>query len=76
MKNWKNEPWRLVVGIASIAWIIYLWSSKTVAAGNPGLAPEDLLPVVVTTAAVTALKVALMAGAVWLVRWLLKKFKK
>ena len=76
MKNWKNEPWRLVVGIASIAWIIYLWSSKPVTAGNPGLAPEDLLPVIVTTAAVTALKVALIAGAVWFARWLLKKFKK
>lgn len=71
----KREPWRIAVAAASVLFIIVLWVKKDVAAIYSQLSPEDALPLVVTTVAVTALKVAAMAGAVLLVKWLIRKIR-
>jgi hypothetical protein len=72
----KNEPWRWALGLLSAAFIVYLWSSKDVAGIYADLPREELLPLIVTNAAVTLLKVALIAAAVWLLRWLSTKWNK
>ena len=53
-----------------------MWSTKDVAGQYADLPREDLLPLLVTNAAVTLLKVAAIAGAVWLVRWIAAKGSK
>ena len=71
----KREPWRIAVAAASILFIVVLWVKKDVAAIYSQLSPEDALPLLVTTVAVTALKVAAMAGAIVLVKWIIRKIK-
>ena len=69
----KRKPWRVAVAGASVLFIIVMWAKKDVASIYSQLSPEDALPLVVTTVAVTALKVAAMAGAVLLVKWIIRK---
>ena len=71
----KREPWRIAVTAASILFIVVMWVKKDVAAIYSQLSPEDALPLLVTTVAVTALKVAAMAGAIVLVKWLIRKIR-
>lgn len=71
----KKEPWRIVVGLLSIAWIIWMWADKDVAAIYAAMPAEDALPLIVTTVSVSAAKVGVIAGAVFLIKWLLAKRK-
>lgn len=71
----KKELWRIVVGIAAIAFIVYTWVKKDAAAQFAAMPGEDMLPMLITSVAVTAAKVALLAGAVLLVKWLVGKFQ-
>ena len=68
MKGKKREPWRIVVGILVIAFIVYMWVEKDIASTYTALPKEQLLPMVVTNVAVTMLKVLVFAGIVWAVR--------
>ena len=72
----KKEPWRYIVGLLSAAFIVYMWTTKNVAGQYADMAKEDLLPLIVTNAAVTLVKVVAIAAAVWLVRWLVAKWNK
>ena len=72
----KKAPWRYAVAAVSVIFIIYMWTQKNLAAVYAELPPEQLLPVVVTTLAVTIVKVAGIAAVVFLVKWLLKKLKR
>ena len=76
MKGKKREPWRIVVGILAIAFIVYMWVEKDIASTYAALPKEQLLPVILTSAAVTLLKVGAMAGVILLVKWIIRKFKK
>ena len=76
MKKGKKAPWRLVVGFLAAVWIIYMWSTKDLAAQYAALPREQALPLIVTTVAVSAVKVIVIAAAVWLLRWLVAKLNK
>lgn len=76
MKKGKKEPWRLVVGFLAAVWIIYMWSAKDLAAQYAALPREQALPLIITTVAVSAVKVIAIAAAVWLLRWLVAKLNK
>lgn len=69
----KIEPRRLVLGLASFAYIIFLWVKKNVAGAWSSLSTEALLPVILTSVAVSALKIVAIAAVVFLVRWLISK---
>ncbi len=64
-----------MVGIAAVAFIVYNWVKKDVAAQFAAMPAADMLPILITSVAVTAVKVALLAGAVLLVKWLVGKFQ-
>ena len=64
-----------MVGIAAIAFIVYTWVKKDVAAQFAAMPGEDMLPMLITSVAVTVAKVALLAGAVLLVKWLVSKLQ-
>ena len=72
----KKAPWRYAVAAVSVIFIIYMWTQKNLAAVYAELPLEQLLPVVVTSVAVSLVKVAGIAAVVFLVKWLLKKLKR
>ena len=69
----KKEPWRYVVAAISVLYIVYMWVQKDVAGIYAAMAPEQALPLVVSTIAVSLFKVAALAGLILLVKWLVKK---
>ena len=72
----KKEPWRILVGVLAIGWIVYMWVEKDIAAIYASMPPEQILPLVVTNAAVTLLKVIGIAAVILLAKWLAGKLKK
>ena len=69
----KKEPWRILVGVLAIGWIVYMWVKKDIAAIYATMPPEQILPLVVTNVAVTLLKVIGIAAVILLVKWLAGK---
>ncbi len=74
-KKRKTEPWRIVVFILAIAFIVFMWVKKDVAAIYAAMPEEDIAPIIVTTIAVSLLKVAAIAGVVLLAKWIVTKSK-
>ena len=72
----KIEPWRIIVGILAIAFIVYMWVKKDIAEIYATMPSEQIVPLVVTTIAVSLLKVAVIAGAILLIKWIIDKLKK
>ena len=72
MKN-KLEPWRLIVGIISILFIIVMWVAKDVGKVYATLPKEDLLPVIVTSLTVTLVKVAFISIGIIIIKKITKK---
>ena len=76
MKSKRTYPIRIVVFALSVAFIIFMWVKKDIAAVYSTLPREQLVPLIVTTALVSLLKVAVIAGAVLLIKWIVSKIKK
>lgn len=74
--NFKKEPWRLVVGIAAIAYIVYMWIDKDLLSSFSQIPSEQALPIAATSAVVTIAKIALLAGAVLVIKLIAGKMKK
>ena len=72
----KKELLRYLVFGLSVAYIVYMWVSKSLGATWASMPPDQLLPMAVTRAAVTAGKVIAIAGGVFLLKWMLSKLKK
>ena len=76
MQEKKREPWLIVVCILGIGAIVYMWAEKDIASTYAALPKEQLLPMIVTSAAVTLLKIAAMAGGILLIKWIIGKLKR
>ncbi len=76
MNNKKKEPWRIMVAIISIAFIIYMWVEKDILAIYSSMPAEQALPLAVTTVAVSLLKVAMLTVGILLIKWIAGKFMK
>ena len=72
----KKDPWRIVVFLAALGWILYTWAEKDLLSVYGNLPAEQILPLILTTAAVSLVKVAGLAGMILLVKWMIGKFKK
>ena len=75
-KRQKKEPWRIVVAIAAVVYIVFLWVRKDIAAIYSGMPMDQALPLIATTVAVSLVKVAAIAAVVFLVKWLTGKFRQ
>lgn len=75
-KNPKKEPWRIVVGIAASGCIVYMWVKKDILEIYATMPQEQVLPMVVTTVAVSLAKVAALAGGILLIKWIAGKLGK
>ena len=76
MKGQKREPWRIIVAIIAIAFIIYMWVEKDIVAIYSSMPAEQAFPLVVTTVAISLFKVALMTVGILVIKWIVGKFKK
>ena len=76
MDQLKKEPWRIIVGVAAIVYIIFLWVKKDIAGIYGSLAPAQLTPLLLTTLAVSLAKVAALTGGILLLKWLIKKIQE
>lgn len=76
MKGQKKEPWRIIVAIISIAFIIYMWVEKDIVAIYSSMPAEEAFPLAVTTVAVSLFKVALMTVGILIIKWIAGKIKK
>ena len=75
-ENKKKEPWRIVVFIISVAYIVFMWVRKDIADIYATMPAEQVVPLIATTIAVSLLKVAAIAGVVLLIKWVIGKVKK
>ena len=73
MKNSIPKPVRIGLGVVSIFYILYMWVRKDVTGIYASLPTEDALPLLITTVAVSLGKVALLAAAILLIKWILGK---
>ena len=71
----KTEPWRIVVGALSIAYIIFMWVKKDIVSIYATMPKEQIAPLLVTTILVSLLKVAAIAGILLLIKWIISKVK-
>ena len=71
----KIEPWRIIVFIIAVAFIIFMWVKKDVAEIYATMPAEQVVPLVITTIAVSLLKVAAIAGVILLIKWIVGKIK-
>ena len=74
MKNAKKEPWRIVVGVVSLIFIVVIWVTKDIGAVYATMPTEQPIPMIVTSVVVTAVKVAAISGVFFLIKWLVSKF--
>ena len=76
MAHKKRALWKTLVGILSIAFIVYMWIKKDIVAIYSTMPQEQIVPLVVTTTLVSLAKVIAIAGAILAVKWILGKIKK
>ncbi len=72
----KIEPWRIIVFIIAVALIIFMWVKKDIAEIYATMPAEQIAPLIITTIAVSFLKVAAIAGVILLIKWIVSKIKK
>ena len=76
MKQIERKPRRIAIGVLSIIVIAIMWIKKDVLGLWSNVSSEDLLPLLVTNGAVMLLKIAVLAGGIYLVKMLFIKIKK
>ena len=76
MKENTRKPWRIVAGILATGFIVYMWVEKDIASTYAMMPKEQLLPLILTTAAVTLLKAGVIASGILLVNWVAGKIKQ
>ena len=72
----KREPWRIIVGIIAIAYIIFMWVKKDIVSIYATMPPEEVIPLIVTTVVVTFVKVALITVGILVIKWGIRKVQK
>ena len=73
MKSIERKPRRIAVAVLSVIVIAIMWINKDVLGLWGNISSEDLLPLLATNAVVMIVKIAVLAGIVYLVKMLLAK---
>ena len=59
-----------------MAYIVFMWVKKDIADIYATMPADQIAPLIATTIAVSLIKVAAIAGAVLLIKWVIGKVKK
>ena len=73
--NKKKEPWRIIVGILAIVFIVYMWVEKDIMTIYTTMPKEQVAPLIATTIAVSLIKVAAITGGILLIKWAISQCK-
>ena len=76
MKSVDRKPRRIAIAVLSIVVIAIMWIKKDALGLWSNLSSEDLLPLLATNAVVIIVRIAILAGIIYLVRKLMTKLKK
>ena len=71
----KKEPWRIVVFILSVLFIVFMWIKNDILTIYTTMPEEQIIPLIATTIAVSLIKVAAFAGIITLIKWIIGKIK-
>ena len=72
----KIEPWRIIVFVIAVAFIVFMWVKKDISEIYATMPSEQIVPLIITTIAVSLLKVAAITGAILLIKWIVGKMVK
>ena len=75
MKAVERKPRRIAVAVLSVIVIAIMWIKKDVLGLWSGISSEDLLPMLATNAVVIIVRIAVLAGIVYLVKMLFAKMR-
>lgn len=73
MKKGIPKPVRLVLFTVGVIWIAAMWAKKDIVATLATVPAEAAIPMIITSLAITLLKVALYAAVILLIKWLAGK---
>ena len=76
MKSIERKPRRIAIAVLSVIVIAIMWIKKDVLGLWSNLSSEDILPLLATNAVVIIVRIAILAGIVYLIKKLLAKLKK
>ena len=74
--NKKKEPWRMIVGMISFAFIAYMWVKKDISSIYTTMPSERVVPFIVLTITVSLIKLSAIAGISFLIKWIIGKITK
>lgn len=75
MKKRKNEPWRIIIGCVSIAFIVFMWVKNDILSIYTTTPKEQVIPLIATTIVVSLVKVIAITGTILLIKWIISKIK-
>ena len=75
MKSIERKPRRITIAVLSVIVIAIMWIKKDVLGLWSGLSSEDILPLLTTNAVVMIVRIAVLAGIIYLVKKLAAKIK-
>lgn len=75
MKSVERKPRRIAVAILSVIVIAIMWQNKDVLGLWNGISTEDIIPLFVTNSGIIAIKIAVFAGIVWIIRRTVAKIR-
>ena len=75
MKSIERKPRRIAIAVLSVIVIAIMWIKKDVLGLWSGLPSEDILPLLTTNAVVMIVRIAVLAGIIYLVKKLAAKIK-
>ena len=76
MKSIERKPRRIAVAILSVIVIAIMWMNKDVLGLWSGISNEDLLPMLAANAAVVIVRLAVLAGIIYLIKTLAFKLRR
>lgn len=75
MEKHKKEPWRIIVGILSILFIVFMWVKNDITTIYSSMPKEQVAPLIITTFIVTLIKVVGIAFVIFFMKWIIDKIK-
>ena len=75
-ENKKKEPWRIIVFIIAVLFIVFMWVKNDVVSIYTTMPKEQVVPLIATTILVSLIKIAAIAGVVLLIKWIIGKINK
>ena len=75
MKSIERKPRRIAVAVLSVIVIAIMWIKKDALGLWSGLSSEDILPLLATNAVVIIIRIAILAGIIYLIKKIAAKIK-